>query len=117
MIPASGCWLKDSATACSRSSALAQAASSWREQGQGLPAHGLLDEGELAHLRDAERVAQPGGFGVDAAAAAGLFQQAAELGEGQRGGCGRGGGGGQDGAGLGPGDAAAGAAKAARKPG
>ena len=46
------------------------------EQGQGLPAHGLLDERELAHLRGAERLAQPGGFGVDAAAAAGLPQRA-----------------------------------------
>ena len=78
------------------------------EQGQGLPAHGVLDERELAHLAGAERLAQPGGFGVHAAAAAGFFQQAAQLGHGQLGGVGGGGGGGQDGAGLGPGDAAAG---------
>jgi hypothetical protein len=70
------------------------------EQGDGLPAQGLLDERQLAHLLCAERVAQPGGFGIDAAAAAGFSQQAAELGQGQRGGAGRGGGGGQDGAGL-----------------
>ena len=44
------------------------------EQGQRLPAYGLLDERELAHLRGAERVAQPGGFSVQAAAAAGLLQ-------------------------------------------
>ena len=32
MIPASGCWLKDSVAACSRSPAAAQAASSWRSR-------------------------------------------------------------------------------------
>ncbi len=77
------------------------------EQGQGLASHGLFDEGELAHLRGAERLAQPGGFGVDAAAAACLFQQAAELGEGQLRRVGGGGGCGQDGPGLGPHDAVA----------
>ena len=78
------------------------------EQGQGLAAHGVLDERGLAHLRGAERLAQPGRFGVQAAAAAGLLQQGAQLGQGELGGVGRGGGGGQDGAGLGPRDAAAG---------
>ena len=80
MIPASGCWLKDSMTACSRSSAAAQAASSWREQGQGLAAHRLLDERQLAHLGCAQCLAQPGGLGVDAAAAPGLLQQGSQLG-------------------------------------
>ena len=47
------------------------------EQGEGLLAHGLLDERELAHLLRAEGVAQPGGLGVDAAAAACLPQQSA----------------------------------------
>src|SRR5690348_5532967 len=36
------------------------------EQGQGLPAHGGLDEGELAHLPGAEGPTEPGGLGVDA---------------------------------------------------
>src|SRR5258708_27739779 len=52
------------------------------EQGQGLAAHGLLDERQLAHLRCAERLAQPGGVGVDAAAAPGALEQRLELGEG-----------------------------------
>ena len=65
-----------------------------------------FDEGELAHLLGAECLAQPGGFGVDAAAAAGLAQQGAQLGQGELGGVGGGGGGGQDGAGVGPHDAA-----------
>jgi hypothetical protein len=77
------------------------------EQGQGLAAHGGLDERELAHLLRTEGVAQPGGLGVDPVAAAGFGQQSAELGHGERGGVGGGGGGGQDGAGLGAHDAAA----------
>ena len=32
------------------------------EQGEGLPSDGLLDEGELAHLRLAQGVAEPGGL-------------------------------------------------------
>ena len=32
-----------------------------RRERQGLPAHGMLDERELVHLRCAERLAQPGG--------------------------------------------------------
>jgi hypothetical protein len=78
------------------------------EQGQGLAAHGLLDEGELAHLPGAERLAEPGGLGVDAAAAACPFQQGAELCEGQLRGVGGRRGGGEEGAGLGPHDAASG---------
>jgi hypothetical protein len=41
------------------------------EQGQRLAAHGSFDQRELAHLGYAERVAELGGFGVDAAGAAG----------------------------------------------
>jgi hypothetical protein len=76
------------------------------EQGQGLAAHGLLDERELAHLLCAEGVAQPDGFGVDAAAAASLSEQGAELGRGELGGVAGGGCGGQDGAGFRARDAA-----------
>jgi hypothetical protein len=36
------------------------------EQSQDLTAHCLLDEGELAHLRGAEGLAQSGCLGVDA---------------------------------------------------
>jgi hypothetical protein len=50
------------------------------QQGQGLAAHGLFDEGQLPHLGGAERTVQPGGLGVDALAAAGLAQQAAQRG-------------------------------------
>jgi hypothetical protein len=76
------------------------------EQRQRLAAHGLLDQGQLAHLPGAERLAPPGGLGVDAAGPAGFLQRGAQLGQGQLGGVGGGGRGGQDGAGLGPGDAA-----------
>ncbi len=78
------------------------------QQGQGLAAHRIFDERQLAHLGCAERLAQPGGFGVDAAAPPGLSQQGPQLGERQR--CASGGGrrDGQNGPGLGAGDAAAG---------
>jgi len=46
------------------------------EERQGLPAHGLLDERQLAHLRGAEDLAEPGRFGVQAAAAACFFSRA-----------------------------------------
>jgi hypothetical protein len=78
------------------------------EQCQGPPAHGLLDEGELAHLRLPEGAVQPPGLGVDAAAATGFTQQGARLGEGQLRGVGRRGGGGGDSAGLRAHDAALG---------
>ena len=52
------------------------------QQGQGLLSHGLLDERELAHLLRAEGVAQPGGLGVDAAAASGFGQQCCAAGSG-----------------------------------
>jgi hypothetical protein len=65
------------------------------EQGHGPAAHGVFDQRQLAHLQGSERVAQPGGFGVDAAAASGFLQQAAELGEGELGGVGGGRRGGQ----------------------
>ena len=87
------------------------------EQGQCLPSHGLLDERELAHLGLAERIAEPGGFGVDAPAAPGLAQQAAELGEGEAG-AGLGGrGGGEEGSGLGAQDAAVGAGEGGQQAG
>jgi hypothetical protein len=44
------------------------------EQGQGLADHRLLGQRRLAHLLSPERGAQPGGLGVDAAAAPGLAQ-------------------------------------------
>ena len=59
----------------------------------------------------AEDAAQPLGLGVDAAGPPGLFEQGAELGQGERGGVGGGGGGGEDDAGLGAQDAAAGASE------
>ncbi len=49
------------------------------EQGHGLAAHGLFHQRQLAHLPGAECLAEPGGFGVDAAAAAGLAQQGPAL--------------------------------------
>jgi hypothetical protein len=76
----------------------------------------LLHEGELAHLRHLECLAQPGGLGVDAPGAARLTQQGTQLGRGERGGLGGRGRGGQDGAGLGPGDAALGRGEGGQEP-
>jgi hypothetical protein len=47
------------------------------EQGEGLTAHRLFHQLELAHLLGPEGTAQPGGFGVDAAAAPGLAAEPA----------------------------------------
>jgi len=77
------------------------------QQGQGLAARRLLDQRQLAHLLSVEGLAQPGGLGVEAAAAAGFAQQGAQLGDGEPGG-GRGRRGREDGAGLRAHDAAAG---------
>ena len=71
----------------------------------------------MAYVVRAESVAQPGGLGVDAAAAACLAEQGAELGEGEPGRFARGGGGGQDGAGFGAHDAAAFALECRQEPG
>jgi hypothetical protein len=87
------------------------------QQGECLLAHGPLDERGLAHLLRAEGLAQPGGFGVDAAAAACFLQQGAQLGQGQFRCGGRGGGGGQDGAGPGAHDAVAGAGEGGEEAG
>jgi hypothetical protein len=51
------------------------------QQGQGLASHRLLDQRELAHLHGPERSAQPGGFGVEAAASPALAEQGPELGK------------------------------------
>ncbi len=77
------------------------------EQGDGLAAHRLLDERQLAHLLSGEGFPQSGCFGVDAALPPGLAQQAAQLGGGELRRGGGGGGGGQDGPRAGPVDPAA----------
>lgn len=61
------------------------------EQRYGLLAHRRFDQGGLAQLLGAQCLFDPLGFGVDAAHASGLGQQAAQLGEGQAGADGRGG--------------------------
>ncbi len=67
------------------------------QQGQGLAAEGVFDQGQLVEIFGAQDRLDPGGFGVDAALATGAAQQRGELGDSQYCGCSRGGGGGQQG--------------------
>jgi hypothetical protein len=75
--------------AVARSSALAQACRvgaggvELAEQGQRLAGVGVLDQRELVEVLAAQDGLDPGGFGVDAALAAGAEQRGAQLGLGQ----------------------------------
>jgi hypothetical protein len=52
------------------------------QQGQGLAAEGVLDEGQLVEVLGAQDRLDPGGFGVDAALATRAAQQRRKLGDG-----------------------------------
>ncbi len=70
------------------------------EQGEGLPAVGVLDERELVQVLAAEDALEAFGFGVEAALPAGAGQRGPQLGLGEFRGRSRGRGGGQHGAGF-----------------
>ena len=53
------------------------------QQGEGLPADGVLDQRGLVQVLGAQHLLESVGFGVDAALAAGAAQQRAQLGLGQ----------------------------------